>query len=143
MLSIMPYHYNSNCDSNMCSNRAQVSIGVPGEPMDTYHNLCGRCLQELVVALPINLVLSRQDIRDKIAESVQKQAQEMIFSFSGGVEGDPVSGASEDTISAPKEVFDYDLLSMRELKAIAKVRGLSGYANVNKSELVTMLEDPR
>ena len=143
MLKIMPYNYNSNCDTNMCSNMAQVSIGVPGEPMDTYHNLCGRCLQELVAALPINLILSRHEIRDKIAESAQKQAQDMIFSFSEGVEGDTVSETPEDTISAPKAVFDYDLLSMRELKAIAKVRGLSGYANVNKSELVTMLEDPR
>lgn len=133
MLKIMPYNYNSNCDTNMCSNMAQVSIGAPGEPMDTYHNLCGQCLQELVVALPINLILSRPDIKDKISESAQKQAQDMVFSFSDGAE-DP---------SDLNPVFDYGILSIRELKAIARVRGLSNYSGASKADLVKMLGDSR
>ena len=62
-VKIMPYNYNTLCDTYKCNNLAAVSIGVPGEPANIYHNICNECLQDIINHAPIDMVLNRKDIQ--------------------------------------------------------------------------------
>lgn len=69
-VGITAYNYNSQCDTNGCSNIARVSLGVKDYSIGAKHNICNECLEAIVHDAPISLVINREDVQKLIEAQI-------------------------------------------------------------------------
>lgn len=135
-LTIMPYNYNARCDTNRCTNRALISIGVKGESPGTYHNLCNECLEAIVHHAPIHMILDRTDVQEKIKET----AEQMLFNATQvdasndtdittikRFDGDPFIEDEEKLVDELKE------MQWADLRNLAKELEIEGYNQMKRT----------
>jgi hypothetical protein len=134
-LEIFPYNYNTLCDTYRCSGVARVSIGIKGEPANVYYNICKECLADLAREIPIDLIMLREDVQERIENAISEAPLKQIVESREDIQellGERVT----------KEItIDYNDYGVRALVEIARERGLSGYSGLSKKELVKLLEE--
>lgn len=77
-------------------------------------------------------------IRDNVEREVEASKCEQLLK--DGYKLVDVSGNSEKESSEVKTSGDLDSMSLAELRAVAKEKGLSGYSSLSKDELLGVLK---
>lgn len=77
-------------------------------------------------------------IRDNVEREVEASKCEQLLK--DGYKLVDVSGDSEKESSEVKTSGDLDSMSLAELRAVAKEKGLSGYSSLSKDELLGVLK---
>lgn len=122
MIEIKPYKYRVRCDIYKCSNLAKYTIGNVGEPSNTRINLCEECLQGIIDAVPEEMLQKRvEKMLEKKLEELSKQAE--------NTENEQKQGNGDELESK----------TVKELREMAKEKGIEGYTNMKKDELIKAL----
>lgn len=65
-IKITAYHYNTLCDTYGCAGMARISLAMDDTPGSLKHNICNECLEGIVAAAPLHMVLAREDVKAHI-----------------------------------------------------------------------------
>lgn len=140
-LDIKPFKYRSRCDTIGCSGTAKHSLIYTGRPASAAHNICPKCLQDIVDQVPLEMLLKRPDIQEHIKMLVEEAAyvdpeatempltEEESLPFDDTQEeiGDPdwLDGLKDDEEGIPDEEAIVKAYSWQDLRALAKDLGIN------------------
>lgn len=156
---ITAYNYNSICDIYGCSNMARVSLGIKDYGPGTKYNICNECLEDIVSAAPISIVIVREDVQ-KLIEAQIAEATELFISTNADFKLEPeiivpetpsefygvgliepliaLSDKPEDIPSSKDDADEIALIkamAWKDLRTFAKELKVEGYGSMKRDDL--------
>ncbi|AZV56070.1 hypothetical protein [Clostridium sp. AWRP] len=117
-IEITKNQYNTICDTYGCSNIGTMVIGKPGENMGQRVIMCDECLQNIINAAPLDMILNRPELNEHF------ESEEINL---------------DDQKHTPTK--DYSEMKFNELKEIASSKGITVPFGTSKDDLVKLIED--
>lgn len=119
MIEISKNQYKTTCDTYGCSNIAKFVVGEQKESPYQKTLICVECLQGIINAAPLEMILNRPELAEVTEEE----------------ETEDVGKAQEGVNEIPLENMKFN-----EIKTLAVSNGLEFKVGMSKADLISFLE---
>jgi hypothetical protein len=133
---IFKYPFEVPCSTPFCTNRSKWAIGKQKGPHGTEHPICDECLDSLIQNIPEDKLPVKEVIKEVIKEVVVEN--QMVKGATKVDDSNEV--VSEDENVSSLDDINLESMGVRQLKQLARDMNLEGYSNLNKEDLVKLLE---
>jgi hypothetical protein len=125
-MNLKKFQHKVRCDIPGCRELATHTLGDERMPPGMRLNVCSKCMQQIALVLPKEMVLKRADIVELIKNTSLK-AEENI---------------TEEKVEPENLVqIDFDNMNMAELRIFAKAKGKPIPVGFTKEEAIAMCKN--